>query len=391
MKDLYLNKTQFNAELEKCLKCPTKPCMKACPVHCSPYDFIALSQQGDLQKAARSIARQNVLGEVCGLICPDRLCVKACLRARIDYPIRIPAVQAYIMKNARESDFISYSSEEKNNQKIAVIGSGPAAMGAIAELLRLGYRVEVFEKDERIGGALNLIPKNRLPREVLEYEWGILSRNERLTTHFNTSVKNYRELTDKGFAGVIVAVGEQKSRSLLIDGENLSVSYVEYLSDPEKYASLANVAIIGGGLVAVDCAITAKSLGAKNVEMFVRRRFDHMRITQSERQLLLDNAIDITTMTRVVKIEKIDGKLAASTVKTRFDSDGKLEDVENTLVVRKGFDQIVLALGSTRDEDVFETDRILFAGDVINGGTTAVEAVASGKNAARQLMENLKN
>ena len=86
MKPHYLTKPQFAAELEKCLKCPAKPCEKACPVHCSPHDFIAAAKKNDTAQAADLIARQNPLGEVCGLICPDKFCMNACLRSHIDAP-----------------------------------------------------------------------------------------------------------------------------------------------------------------------------------------------------------------------------------------------------------------------------------------------------------------
>lgn len=391
MKNLYLNKTQFNAELEKCLKCPAKPCMKACPVHCSPHDFIAAAQNNQMEKAAESIARQNVLGEVCGLICPDHFCMKACLRSYVDYPIRIPAVQAYIMKQARENKWIAYPVDRTQKEKIAVVGSGPAGLGAVTEFVRQGYAVDVFEQDERIGGALNLIPYNRLPREILAYEWGLVQQNPLVTMHLKTKINSYEALLQDGFAGVIAAVGEQKERRLNIEGENLAVSYVQYLREPEKYAADARVAVIGGGAVAVDCAMSAKNAGVATVEMFVRRRLDHMRITQAERQMLLSGGVDITTMTRVAQIEKQNDKLVLYTIKTQFDEQGKLVDVEKTLVPRGGFDRVVLALGSTRGEEIYNSARIVFAGDVVQGGSTAVEAVASGKNAAQILLENLKN
>ena len=99
--NMYPTKPQFNAETEKCLQCKAKPCMQACPVLCSPHDFIAAAKNNDMRAAAELIAKQNVLGEVCGLICPDTFCMKACIRANIDSAIKIPAVQAYIMREAR--------------------------------------------------------------------------------------------------------------------------------------------------------------------------------------------------------------------------------------------------------------------------------------------------
>lgn len=390
MKNKYLTAPQLQAELEKCLQCPTKPCWKACPAQVSPADFIALAKKGEWHAAAEEIARQNPLGEICGLICPDKFCMRACTRGHIDAPIRIPEVQAAIMQKARQSQAVSTpQTAPANGKKVAVIGLGPAGIGAIVSLLKQGFAVTAFEKSANVGGALNYIPEGRLPREVIAYEWQKWQNHPLFEVHFNQSVSDYNALLAQGFAGVIVASGEQKARILGIEGENLAVQWTDYLGAPQKYADAANVAIVGGGAVAVDCAATAKMQGAQNVEMFVRRRLSDMRITPQERQQLLEWQIDISTMTRPTKFEQSADKLTVWTAKTRFNETGKLEDQPQTEIARQGFDLIVLALGSTRDEELTPSKHIIYAGDVLNGGSTAVEAVASGKAAAEKLMTSL--
>ena len=392
----YLNKAQLAAELEKCLQCKTKPCEKACPVGCSPHDFIAAAKCGDMPRAAELIAAKNPLGETCGLICPDKFCMRACLRQHIDASIRIPAVQAEIMRRAREENLPApVVAPTASGMKVAIVGSGPAAAGAAAELLKSGFAVTVFEKENNVGGALNLIPEERLPREITAYEWQRLAACGALEIRLNTQVKDYSLLLQQGFTAVIVATGEQKSRTLGIEGEALAIDYTEYLKNPQAYAASGNVAIIGGGAAAVDCAVTAAKQGAKHVEMFVRRALSNMRITPQERASLLENRIDITTMTRPTKIEKNRENLTLYTCKTQFNDEGKLEDIPQSEIVRKGFVYIVLALGSTRGEDICESENIYYAGDFINGGSTAVEAVASGKKTAREIInvynpQNLK-
>lgn len=389
MKNLYLNAAQFKAECEKCLQCATKPCEKACPAGVSPRDFIAVAKKGDFKTAAKMILKQNPLAETCGLICPDKFCQKACLRTHLDCAINIPKLQAYIMKKYREIAENSAKMMAKRAQKFAVIGSGPAAIGAAAEFLKAGYAVEVFEKSDRLGGALNLIPDMRLPKEIIETEWKKLINSSAVKLHFNQEIKELNALLAQGFLGVIIAIGENKFRKLGIEGENLALNYDEYLSAPQKYATCGNVAIVGGGAVAVDCAITARDLGAKNVEMFVRRRLSDMRITAAERQSLLDDAVDITTMIRVTKIEKHGDMLTAYTCKTRFNAEGKLEDIPNTEVARSDFAHIILALGSYSDNLLPESERVGLAGDCANGSSTAVEAVASGKASAEKLLKSL--
>lgn len=382
----YLKSPQFAAELAKCLQCPSKPCAQACPVKCSPHDFIAAAKSGHITQAAELIAAQNPLGEVCGLICPDKFCMRACLRQHIDASIRIPLVQAEIMRQARNIASKQPSLIPFNGRKIAVIGLGPSGIGATSELLKHGFAVTIFEKQSSAGGALNLIPFSRLPRQVIAYEWQILAENPLIETHFDTIVENYSELLRQGFSAVIVTIGEQKTRTLGIEGENLAINYVEYLQNPQKYVTTGNIAIIGGGAAAVDCAVTAATGGAANVEMFVRRRLSDMRITKQERDLLLNNHIDITTMTRVTKIEKSANTLTAHTCKTTFNSEGKLTDIEQTEIARRGFSYVILALGSVRDKELSELPNIYYAGDYLTGSSTAVEALASGKKAAAEVI-----
>ena len=390
MNALYLNAAQFKAECEKCLQCPAKPCEKACPANVSPHDFIAAAKKGDFKTAAELILKQNPLAETCGLICPDKFCRKACLRAHLDCAIKIPQIQAYIMKKYRETveNHPSPAPAEKT-QKFAVIGAGPAGIGAAAELLKSGFSVEVFEKSANLGGTLKMIPDLRLPKEIVAREWENLARNGGLTFHFNQEIVEPKTLLEQGFAGVVVAIGENKFCKLGIEGENLALNYDEYLLNPQKYSGAENMAIVGGGAVAVDCAITAKNNGAKHTEMFVRRRLSDMRITGAERASLLENQIDITTMTRITKIKKDGEKLTAYCCKTRINSEEKLEDIPNTESARNGFDYIVLALGSYAETIPEQSEKIVFAGDCVNGSSTAVEAVASGKSAAEKLLKTL--
>lgn len=117
----------------------------------------------------------------------------------------------------------------------------------------------------------------------------------------NHRVANPVDLLKDGYDGVIVAVGEPHTAKMGIPGEDLAVSFMDYLKEPEKYKTAGNVAVLGGGAVATDCAVTAKDAGAENVEMFVRRRVSDMRLTGEERSWLMDKSIDITSMTRVEK------------------------------------------------------------------------------------------
>ncbi len=262
-------------------------------------------------------------------------------------------------------------------------GAGPAGLAAAAVLARKGYSVTVFESSDSVGGAAKLIPEARLPRAVIEKDWAFVKTLGDITLKPNRRVANPVDLLKDGYDGVIVAVGEPHSATMGIPGEDLAVSFMDYLKDPEKYKTEGNVAVLGGGAVATDCAVTAKDSGAQNVEMFVRRRVCDMRLTDGERAWLLEKTIDITSMTRVEKIEKTGDTYTLYTCKTRFNGT-KLEDIPDTTIKRPDFARVVMAVGSKADPKK-EAERVVYAGDCNHGGSTIVEAVASGKNAANEL------
>ena len=384
---LYLNKPQFEAELERCLNCASKPCMSACPVNCSPQEFIQHAKKGEYKEAVASICKNNPMGHTCGLICPDQFCMKACLRGKIDFPINIPLVQATLINKYRE-DMVDGNKQPTNGKKIAIVGAGPAGMAAAWKLIKLGYAVKLFEKSDKVGGALNLIPDYRLPYEVIEDDWRYINRIGKVLVEFNTQVDNPLDLLTKGFDGVIMAIGEQNIIGLGVDGEENVVPYADYLKNPDKFAGAKRVGIIGGGNVAADCAMTAKNLGANMVTVFVRRKIFDMKKKKKEMEELLNRQIDLMTTTRVCKVEKNADKLDIYTCSTQPGERG-YEDLPDSVVKRRGFDLIIKAIGS-RAEKPIEHANIIYAGDCKIGGSTIVEAVASGVDAAKMLDAKIK-
>ena len=387
MKKLYLTNAQLKSEMERCLYCAEKPCMKACPANCSPADFITTAKEGTPEaflKAAVMILKANPLGQMCGLTCPNQFCMKACSRQHLDIPIKIPSVQATILEKVRSAGSLEKPEKVKpNGLNVAVVGAGPAGLAAAAVLARKGYSVTVFEGAEKAGGATKLIPETRLPYSVVETEWEYIKTFGDISWEMNHRIANPVDLLKDGYDGVIVAVGEPHSVKMGIPGEELAVSFMDYLGNPEKYKTDGNIAVLGGGAVAVDCAVTARDNGAEFVEMFVRRRIPDMRLTAEERIWLLDKMVDITSMTRVKKIEETKGTYTLHTCKTRFNGT-KLEDIPGSTIKRPGFAHVIMAVGSIADPKT-EAEKVLYAGDCSHGGSTIVEAVASGKNAANEL------
>ncbi len=117
-KNLYLSRPQLIAELGRCLACKTKPCMNACPVNCNPQEFIAKAIQNDFDGAVEAITRNNPMGQTCGLICPDKFCMRACTRSNIDFPINIPRVQATILEKYRTPQNAAHPKQPANGKKL---------------------------------------------------------------------------------------------------------------------------------------------------------------------------------------------------------------------------------------------------------------------------------
>lgn len=384
-KNLYLKKIQLKAELERCLNCPTQPCMSACPVNCNPQEFINHAKGGNYGEAVKSITRYNPMGQTCGLICPDKFCMNACTRSHIDFAINIPKVQATILENFRNAGE-DYSQIEPQNKKVAVIGAGPAGIAAAASLAKFGYEVTIFEASGKIGGALNMIPEKRLPHDVIEKDWQFLCHDGFITLKLNTVADNIGELLQE-FDGVIAAIGEQNGASLNIPGEENCLSYRDYLQAPEKFKTQGRVAIIGGGNVAADCTFTAKHLGAESVEMFVRRRLSDMKVTKHEFQELLKHEIDINTMTSPDRVEAVGEIYSLFVHKNRF-AEGRVTALPESTIKLPDYNLIIKAIGSYAGNKL-DDERIIYAGDCLTGGSTIVEAIASGRFAARQMNAKL--
>ena len=150
-----MTKHQLQAELLRCEYCEEKPCQAACPANCSPFNFIMAARVGnpsDVKRAAAEIMRNNPLGGVCGLVCPDQFCMAACSRKNFDGAINIPRIQATLVEMARQMGGIpNFSVPVPNGKRVAVIGGGPSGLSAAAALAQLGYSVNIYESPRQTG------------------------------------------------------------------------------------------------------------------------------------------------------------------------------------------------------------------------------------------------
>ena len=395
----FLTDAQLKAEIETCEFCREKPCREACPADVSPADFILAARVGapsDYRRAAALILGANPFGGVCGAVCPDKFCVQACAKATVDRAVRIPAVQAEIIRRARRLGVLPrFTPAPESSLRAAVVGAGPAGLAAAALLAQNGLAVDVFEREERAGGMANLIPDDRLPKDVLRSDIRFLKGLGRIRIRFGRPVDDPRPLLEQGYAAVVVATGLDVPLLLGIPGEERTQDWIRFLSRPGK-ESLAGrrVAVIGGGAVAADCAVTAARRGAA-VEMICLETPGEMPLTAAERDGILEAGVLIAGRASVTAIRvAARGKSLARIQPMRlpkgrpFSPRAMAADSRQPSYSRI-FDKIIVAIGGRSRLTVQAAPGLYYAGDMAEGPGTVVAAVASGKNAAQRALDRI--
>ncbi|MFH1810752.1 MAG: FAD-dependent oxidoreductase [Pseudomonadota bacterium] len=391
---LFMSDAQLKTELERCEYCEEKPCMRACPADCSPADFIMAARgmrTSDIARAVAGIMTKNPLGGVCGAICPDTHCQAACSHTLFDRAIEIPTVQAALVARAKALKVMpELEVTAPSGHKVAVIGAGPAGLAAALTLAQAGHQVDIFDRGARAGGACALIPPLRMDPEVLDSDVRWLCSHPRIELHLNSAVEKPEELLRQGFEAVLLCVGLHQPIVLGIDGEHLSVAGNAYLANPGAYPANGRVAVVGGGAIACDCAVTARLKGAE-VEMFALEKVGEMPLTPKELTLLLEQQIQINGRTRVAKVVERDGKVAGIEVlrvqlpaNEKFHP-AKVQDSPHSAQVLDDFSQIIVAIGNRPALKPSGNPAVFAAGDAAHGAGSAVEASAAGKNAALQI------
>ncbi len=384
-----MTEAQLKAELEKCEYCAEKPCREACPAHCSPADFIMAARVGaksDYRRAAALILGANPLGGVCGLVCPDTFCMKACVHASFTTPVNIPSVQATIIRKAKAYGLPRFAAATPNGFKVAVIGAGAAGIGAAAVLAQKGYRIDLFEQ-HRSGGMAHLIPDFRLDKKVLKSDLQFfLSLGD---IHLIRKRADDPGLLRKRYDAVVVCSGLEQAVALDVPGGEAALTWQEFLEERRNiHLKDQRIAVIGGGAVAVDCAAVARRRGAGHVELIYRRKWENMPLTAYERALLLREGIETTTCARVQEVVVAGHKVTGLRLEKWFLPAG-LAPLPGNFIPHPGeethfraFDVVIAAIGSRSEVPLQEEKGFFYAGDLVLGASTVVEAVACGKNAA---------
>ncbi len=398
--ELIMTAHQLQAELYRCEYCEEQPCTAACPCDCSPFDFIMAARGGnpsDIRRSAGEIMSKNPLGGVCGMVCPDTLCMAACTHKLFDEAINIPRVQATIVEMAKNLGGIpKFSTSDANGMKVAVVGGGPAGLAATASLAQMGYAVDIFDVRDQLGGMMTLIPNHRLDKKVVETDINFILSLGEISTKLGSKVEEPKDLLKQGYDAVCIAAGLWEPIHLGIENEDLAIPMVDLLARPDAYDFEGRVAVIGGGATAIDCAITAKERGAKNVELFMLEKLAEMPLTANERQELLDYDIEVNGRIRVSRINKEDQRVAGiETIKVQLPHDksfspADVQDLSGTEGVRTDIDAVIIAIGMRSTLAMDQVEGLFNAGDMATGPTTVVEASASGKNAAVEIDAYLK-
>lgn len=397
-------------EASRCVLCFDAPCSKGCPADTKPADFIRSIRFRNIKGAAATIRQANALGGCTAKVCPyDRLCEEACSRTGIDKPIQIGRLQAFAVAMEKELNMTVLEAPKANKEKVACIGSGPASLSCAQKLAREGYQVTIYEEFDKPGGVLTygIIPA-RLPQDVVDFD---IQKVKDLGVEFIMNTKVGRDITieklkEQGYKAFFIGTGLWKSKEIDIKGKHLKG--VTYAVDFLKKARSSNgemkvegdVIVIGGGDVAMDCASTAKLLGADRVTIVYRRTIEEAPADIAELEYVQALGVSIFTKFKPQEILEKEGHVIGlmaegtddfSQLKLKADHvifaiGQEAEDMKKIVsmeVNRNGTIACDPEKGFTNVEGVFA------AGDIVNGGKTVVGAVAAGKSVAESIMNYL--
>lgn len=389
-------------EASRCLLCHDAPCSKACPAESDPAKFIRSLRFRNIKGAAETLRTNNILSGVCARVCPtEKYCEGACSHCGIDKPIQIAKLQRYITEYELNTDMKLLEAAEITKESIAIIGSGPSGLSAATALVQKGYDVTVFEQKNQLGGWLSYgIPSDRLPQALVDQEIDYIKM---LGVNFETNKKlgkdfSINDLKSKGYKAILIAIGNQKGKSLDIEGTNLKnvEQGCEFLAsaktNPDSTFVGKHVVVIGGGDVAMDCASTAKRFGCEDVKLVYRRSISEMPASTDEKAYLQNLSIPIFTG---FKPHSIIGQSKVESIKAI----GFKDDSELVLPA----DHILVAIGQTSDDiknladvnimDKYTTDdsSIFVCGDCTDGDKTVVDGVKQGKDVAKLIMNHIES
>lgn len=416
----YRDKNRIN-----CYETGTAPCKTACPAHIAVQGYLRLAAQGKYKEALELIKRENPFPAVCGRIC-NRRCEDACTRGTIDQAVAIDEVKRFIAQQDLDSDrrFVPDKVIPKVcgefEEKIAIIGGGPAGLSCAYYLAIKGYSPTIFEKERRMGGMLtNGIPSFRLEKDVVEAEIDVLKE---LGVQFRCGVEVGRDITipelrEQGFKGFYLAVGLQSGGELDISGADANgiisgIDFMRRVNLGDATELKGRVVVIGGGNIACDVARTAIRLGADAVDMYSLEEYEKMPCGEEDRSECERDGITIHGGWGPISISKNEDNCEAISFRKclrvrddeggfapRFDDNDRVTARCTTVIycigqkvewgeILEGTDVELNTNGTVKADPVtYQTDEpdIFVGGDVYTGQKFAIDAIAAGKEGAVSL------
>ncbi len=426
-------------EAARCLQCKKQPCVAGCPVNINIPAFIQKIKENKILDAIRIIKQTNSLPAICGRVCPqEEQCEQVCVLAKKGQPIAIGRLERFAADYETEQGDVEIPAvPPKTGKKVAVVGAGPAGLTVAGDLIQMGHDVTIFEALHKAGGVLVYgIPEFRLPKAIVQNEVNYVKKlgvDIKVNAIVGQTI-GVDELLNDGYDAVFIGTGAGLPYFMGIPGENLngvysanefltrnnlmkSYKFPEYAT-PIKRAE--NVAVIGGGNVAMDAARVAKRLGAKNVYLVYRRSRTEMPAREEEIENAEAEGIDFRLLTNPVRIigDERGWVRSIECIKMELgepDASGRRRPVPiqgsnfeldvdvfvcaigqgpNPMLTTKTPDIKLNKWGNiVADEETGKTSKkgVFAGGDIVTGAATVILAMGAGKKAAVAIDKYLKD
>ena len=407
---------ELRLEADRCLLCKNARCKANCPISTEIPEVIRLFKEGKLDEAGEILFENNPLSAVCAIVCPhEDQCKGNCIRGIKGEPIPFCEMEEFISLKYLKN--VKLEKVGNRDERIAIIGAGPAGITLSIILARKGFKVTLFDAHEKIGGVLRYgIPEYRLHNSIIDrYEEILIELGVKIRP--NTLIGPVRTL-DKlffdGYKAVFIGTGVWNPKTLNIKGESLgNVHYaIDYLKSPNVYNLGKKVAVIGAGNVAMDAARVAKRNGAEEVYILYRKGFENMPCTRAELEEAKEDDVNFELFKAPIELTEQgvkyietknevseDGKVSTITIEGTegmFECDSVIIAVsqsprKNIVANTTGLDTNKWGLLLTDDKGHTTRNGVFASGDVVTGANTVVHAVSYAKIVAESIEEYCNN